>query len=140
MIYLDSSALIKLVLPEPESAALEAHLAHSDGQLVSSQLAITEVHRVLMRIDAPEADRAAANELLDDLALLPVDDAVLRAAAALPGRHMRSLDALHVATAHGIAAHIEAVITYDKRMAESCADLNLPVRRPGTVPVARKRG
>jgi predicted nucleic acid-binding protein len=64
LIYLDSSALIKLVLPEPESAALEGYLARSDGQLASSKLAITEVHRALLRIDATDDDRAAADELL----------------------------------------------------------------------------
>ena len=139
MIYLDSSALIKLVLPEPESAALEAYLLRNEGRLTSSKLAITEVHRALLRIDAAEDDRAAADELLNDLALLPVDDTVLHAAAALPGRQVRSLDALHVATAQGVAAHLDTVVTYDKRMAELCAELQLPVQQPGAVPAARKR-
>lgn len=139
MIYLDSSALIKFMLPEPESAALEGYLVRSDGQLVSSKLAITEVHRALLRIDATDDDRVAADGLLDDLALLPVDDATLRAAAALPGRHVRSLDALHVATAHCVAAQLDVVVTYDKRMAALCAELRLPVQQPGTVPPARQR-
>jgi len=140
MIYLDSSALIKLVLPEPESAALEAYLAGTDGRLASSKLAITEVHRALIRADATRDDRVAADELLDDLALLPVDDTLLRGAAALPGRQVRSLDALHVATAHDLAAHLHAVVTYDKRMAALCAELQLPVQQPGAVPAARRRG
>lgn len=139
MIYLDSSALIKVVLPEPESAALEAYLARSDEQLVSSKLAITEVHRALLRIDAPQHDCAAADELLDDLALFPVDDTILRAAAALPGRQVRSLDALHVATALDIADHLDVVVTYDKRMTELCTELRLPVHQPGAVPPARQR-
>lgn len=140
MIYLDSSALIKLVFPEPESAALEAHLALSDGPLASSKLAITEVHRALLRVDATAGDRAVADELLNDLALLPIDDTVLRVAAELPGSQVRSLDAVHVATAQTVAAHLDAVVTYDKRMAELCAELALPVRQPGAVPPARTRG
>jgi predicted nucleic acid-binding protein len=137
VIYLDSSALIKLVLPEPESAALEAHLARAADQLASSKLAIAEVHRALTRIEATEDDRAAADELLEDLALLPLDDAVLRRAAGLPGRHLRSLDALHVATACGLGAGLAALVTYDVRMLEVCTGLGLRVVRPGAVPSAR---
>jgi predicted nucleic acid-binding protein len=103
LFYADASALVKLVRDEPESGALRTYLAGAD--IVSCELVLTEVPRAVRR--AASQDRLLpldsllrrTSELLDAVALLPVDRAVLTAAGAITEPALRALDAIHVAAA-----------------------------------------
>lgn len=130
MIYLDSSALVKLVFEERESGALADWLAERDGvPRISSALARVEVLRTC-RLIAPVA-LWAAERVLDGLDLVPVDRQVLAAATVLEPEGLPTLDALHLATAVSIGASVEAFICYDLRL-DRAADLaGLPVASPG---------
>lgn len=120
LFYTDASALVKLILDEPESAALRAFLA--DADLISCELVLTEVPRAIRRAIVHDArlptqlllDRTGA--LLDAVALLPLDRALLLVAGAIEEPALRALDAIHVAAA--AAASPDAVfISYDERQA-----------------------
>lgn len=127
--YLDSSALVKLVVLEPESTALGEFLRHRPTRL-SSGLAEVEVPRALRRagFNAPDLRRAAA--LLTRLSLVEVDRTILRAAAALAPPALRSLDAIHLATALSLGPDLAGIVTYDQRLAAAAARLELDVWAP----------
>jgi predicted nucleic acid-binding protein len=102
MIYLDSSAIVKLARYEPETDALRMWLKANPRPLATSALARTEAARALIRIEP-----SALQGLRAVLAMLhqnPITDAVLDAAAQLPGATLRSLDAIHLATAEDLAS------------------------------------
>ncbi|WP_340672128.1 type II toxin-antitoxin system VapC family toxin (plasmid) [Saccharopolyspora sp. ID03-671] len=128
MIYLDTSAAIKLVVAEPESSALVDWLAERDTDVImSSGLLRVELHRALHRIEAEQSVRDQAERLLDGLHLRPVD-AVLQKAAGLDGQHLRSLDAIHLATA--LDAGRPAFVTYDARLADRADQAGLITSAP----------
>ena len=113
VIYLDSSAIVKLVIRETESAALRRFLrAHPNR--VTSGLARVEVVRAV-RAQGPEA-QARAQEVLARIRLLRVDDDILTAASLLDPDILRSLDAIHLASASAFGPELEGVVTYDARM------------------------
>ncbi len=130
-LYLDSSALVKLVQREAESAALRRFLRrHRTDDRVTSALARVEVvravtcggpaaiahaRRQLGRVDQINLDR----ELLDDASTLA------------PESVLRSLDAIHLASARSIAGDLRAIVTYDHRMADAAATVGLEVAAPG---------
>lgn len=127
--YLDSSAIVKLVQPEAESDALLRHLA-GEAVLATSALARVEVLRAVQ----PDGEHALsiARDQLDRLHQVAVGPAVLdRAASIAPGALLRSLDAIHVATAMLIGRDLLEVVTYDQRMANTCRDVGLPTAAPG---------
>ncbi len=125
--YLDASAFVKLIIREPESDALRRWLA-SRGQRTSSALLRAEVLRAVRLQDPSHIGRA--RELLDTLLLVPVDDGVLEAAGMLDPASMRSLDAIHVATARYLGSDLDALVTYDLRMIEGAKVLGLPTASP----------
>ena len=118
LFYLDASALVKLVRAEPESAALRTFLG--DAGLVSSELVLTEVPRAIRRAAADNPDLPLGQlveltaEVLDAVALLPVDRGLLTAAGALSEPALRALDAIHVAAAVNLSP-IDAFVSYDQR-------------------------
>ena len=128
MIYLDSSALVKLVVLEPESAALR-HYLQEHSERVSSALARVELCRALRRTGASEATLQRADHVLARVALVAMDDPLLRAAAALSPSGLRSLDALHLATALSLDGLV-AVVTYDQRLDDAAAQAGLAVAAP----------
>jgi predicted nucleic acid-binding protein len=129
--YLDSSAIVKLVVAEPESAALVRFLrAHPER--VSSALARVEVLRAVHLQGAPAAKRA--RKVLARILLLRVDDDVLDAAAMLDPRVLRSLDAIHVASARMLGGELTCVVTYDRHMSVAVEALGLPLRAPKAAP------
>ncbi len=132
MIYLDSCALLKLVVPERESTALRTFLSArgSEGHATSA-LAQVEVPRALVRIQAPPYLLDAAEDALDRLLRIRLSDPILRAARLLPGQHLRSLDAIHLASAEHLEHALTAFVTYDKRLATAAAERGLPVEAPG---------
>lgn len=130
MIYLDSCALIKLVIPEPESEALADLLGAAAEPLVTSELSTVEVHRALVRLDATDDQHDMADAVLARFIKFPLST-VIPSAARLPGRHLRSLDALHLATAQHLAQLTE-LVTYDFRLAEHATAAGLTVSAPSS--------
>jgi predicted nucleic acid-binding protein len=128
-VYLDSSALVKLVVREPESAALRRYLGRHATR-VSCALARVEVIRAVRAHGSPAVTRA--RELLKRLHLLRLDDALLAAAADLDPLVIRSLDAIHLAAARMLASDLAALVTYDVRMAQAAVGIGLTnVANPG---------
>lgn len=125
--YLDASALVKLVVPEAETSALRSALAGWPRR-VSSALVRAELVRACARIDSAAYDRA--RQLLDALALVSVTDDLLEQAASVRPASLRTLDAIHVATAVALRETLGAVITYDDRMADAATRIGLPVLAP----------
>ena len=127
MLYLDSSAIVKLVARERETVA-RVEAIRRDSEVVSSSLAGTEVVRAARRAGT----RAArARSVLDGIAFVPVDDGILREAGDLRPRELRTPDALHLATALSLGDDLACLVTYDARVAEAAATAGLDVRAPG---------
>jgi len=129
MIYVDTSALVKLVVQEAETAALQGWLKSQEGEtFFASQLARIELVRTVARA-AP--DRIArARQVLLGLALLKLDDEIVEAAENLSPEILRSLDAIHLATANSLRTHVSAFVTYDFRLAQAAKTLGLNVHSP----------
>ena len=128
-LYLDSSAIVKLVVREPESDALMRYLT-GDATRISCALAKTEVVRAV-RSHGPVAV-ARARSVLTGVALIPLDDALLEDAANLDVPLLRSLDAIHLAAARLLGDQLGAIVTYDERMAVGARDLRMPTASPPT--------
>lgn len=129
-LYLDSSALVKLVQKERESTALRRYLrGHHADLRVTSALARTEVVRAIGR--RGPAAVAHARRVLGRVHQVDVSRAVLDEAAVLgPGVVLRSLDAVHLATAGVLGADLRAVVTYDNRMSAAATALGMTVDAP----------
>ena len=125
--YLDSSAIVKLVVQEPESAALRRYLKRR-RPLISSALARTEVARALMPLGPEAIERG--NEVLSRLELARVNDRILTAAGKLRPADLRSLDAIHLATAEELGADLSRLITYDDRIAAAARRMGFAVSAP----------
>lgn len=125
--YIDSSAIIKLVAQEPESTALRRFVRRG-GPLVASALVRTEVNRVLLGLGARFHHRAV--EVLRRIDLVRVSDQVLDAAGLLEPAALRSLDAIHLATAGLFDETLNGLITYDGRMAGAAQSYGWTVSRP----------
>lgn len=131
MIYLDSSALLKLLFEELESDPLQVWLSsRGSAAKVSSELARVEVLRASRRI-APDTVPAALT-LLSQLDLVPLSGAVVEQAAYLGEASLRSLDALHLASAITLGTDLSAFVAYDHRLSAAASDLGLEVLQPGT--------
>lgn len=128
-LYLDSSAIVKLILPEPETSALVSRL-HSDPEVVSSALARVEVLRALKRIDAAPPAWRQAQRVLARVALVRIDDVVLDGAAEIDPAELRSLDAIHLATALAVGERLDGMVTYDSRLQAAAGRAGLPVLVP----------
>ena len=129
MFYLDSSAILKLIVREPESAGLLAFLAVEDER-ASSALAGVEVARVLRRMEAGRRVRERAVEVVERISLIRMDEMILEQAAALEPASLRSLDAIHLASALALGDELSAVVTYDRRMAEGAILCGLETAAP----------
>ena len=152
MVYLDSSALVKLVVSEPESMALRLYLV-DHRERVSSALAHVEVCRavrrkgaseaalrraehvlganirIVTRTDPSEAALWRAEQVLARIGLVALDEPLLRNAATLSPTGLRSLDAVHLATALSLDG-LDAVVTYDRRFDAAASEAGLAVESP----------
>ena len=129
MIYLDTSAFVKLIRGEEETSALQAFLRQRPGApLVSSALLVVETRRAILR-QAP-GQLARADLLLTRIDQVDVTRAVLEAASRLPDPALRSLDAIHLATALQLDQDLEALVTYGSRLATAAERQKLPVATP----------
>ena len=128
MIYLDTSAALKLVVAEPETGRLELWMAdHAGIPRVSSRLLRIEMLRAVTSTAPRRISRV--NVVLSAIALLSMDD-VAPAAEVIGDKTLRSLDAIHLATAHEIRTELSAFVCYDKRLRDSAHALGLPVEAP----------
>lgn len=126
-VYLDSSAIVKLVVAEPESAALRTFLRRR-RPLVSSALARTEVTRAVL--GEGESAIARARAVLDRIDLVRINDRLLEAAGELRPAEVRSLDAIHLATARELGSDLGRLVTYDERMSDAARLLGLTTAAP----------
>lgn len=130
MIYLDSSALLKLLFEEGESVALERWLAaREETPAVSSELARIEVIRATRRLNADALPEARA--LLDELNLIPLSTSLVYEATEVGDLMLRSLDAIHLASALSIRADLSAFVAYDIRLGDAAGNAGLESIRPG---------
>lgn len=131
---MDASALVKLVREEVESDALRAYLGGAD--LVSSELVLTEIPRAVRRAAARDPEfpldllLERTGELIDAVALCPLDRALLAGAGALAEPALRALDAIHVASAADLGS-VGAFVTYDERQAAAARLAGLRTIAPG---------
>lgn len=124
--YIDSSAVVKLAVREPESAALRRYVRRR--RLVVSALARTEVARALLPIGLDAVRRGL--DVLARIDLVRINDRVLESAASIMPPELRSLDAIHLATAEQLGADLARLITYDDRMAAAAVACGLTVAAP----------
>ena len=125
--YVDSSALVKLAVQEAESAALRRFLGRH-RPLVSSALARTELTRALLPL-GPEAVRRGRG-VLARVDLLRINDRVLDAAGSLEPPELRSLDAIHLASAELLGSDLRSFVTYDERLAAAAVGRGFRVTQP----------
>lgn len=132
-IYLDTSAAVKLVKPEAETPALVRFLGARRGTaptvgLVASDLLVTELVGTVLQAGLPVA---AALRVVDAVVLFRLSPQICEAAGTLVGQlGVRSLDALHLATAVSQRSHLTALVTYDRRLADAAESLGLRVESP----------
>ena len=124
--YLDTSAALKLVVEESESDALAQSIDHEQPDLVACWLLETELRRAAQRED--HLTQQLVSEFLEGVGLYEVPASLFREAGVLPGAHLRSLDALHLAAA--IRIGVDRVVTYDARLKECARSLGLNVFAP----------
>ncbi len=129
-LYLDSSAIVKLIQRETESDALRRFLRrHRDDRRVTSALVRVEVVRAIL--DGGPAALAHARRQLARVDEITLDSDLLDTAATIaPGERLRSLDAIHLASAQMLAPDLRAVVTYDQRMAAAGHALGLTIEAP----------
>lgn len=128
--YLDTSAAVKLVVAEAESGALRAWLKRSSADVVSSDLLRTELLRATRR-GAPDA-MEHARAVLDSVTLLTMPTPVFERAGELDPGLLRSLDALHLASALQLGDDLEGIIAYDTRLLEAVKLHGITTISPGT--------
>ena len=125
--YVDSSAIVRLIVREAETDALRRHLVHRD-RLVSSALARAEVMRAVLPLDAATQQRG--REVLRAVNFVRISERVLDDAGALLPPTLRTLDAIHVATAALFGETLDQVITYDERMSAAAKTNDMTVSAP----------
>jgi predicted nucleic acid-binding protein len=125
--YVDSSAIVKLVVAEPESNALRRYLARRHP-LVASALARTEVLRALLPIGGAAVTRGES--VLRRIQLLRVNDRVLSEAGRLQPPELRSLDAIHLASMSQLGPSVRQIVTYDERMTSAAQAMGWSVASP----------
>ena len=127
--YADASALVKLVLDEPEALTLERQLDAHD-RVLTSAVGVVEFARAVRRA-AGEEGVAAARAVIAGLVVVPLSQAVRRAAQELEPSGLRTFDAIHVASARIGALRLGGFYCYDRRLCEAAAAAGLPVESPG---------
>lgn len=128
LLYVDSSALVKLVIEEPESVALGEYLPR-DALLATSRIALVEVPRATALANPSEEVEKETARLLQACVLVAVGDPVLRSAAAMTSREVRTLDAIHLSTALYVEA--DELVAYDRRLLAAAEAQGVRVAAPG---------
>ena len=127
--YVDTSAAIKLLVEEDHSKAFAAFYdARADAEWVSSAFLRIEITRAVAR--AKPVLLPDARDLLLAFSYIAIDDEIVEAAMAEPDRSLRSLDAIHLATARLLGPDLDAIVTYDDRLATAASDAGLVTACP----------
>ena len=126
-VYLDASAIVRIVADEPGRAATVAFLREHDTR-VTSVLSTVEVPRAVARKRVDAA--LAASVFLEDLVIVALDRTIVSSAAGLAPPALRTLDAIHLATALELGRELEAFVTYDERLGDAARTMGLPVEAP----------
>jgi uncharacterized protein len=126
VLYLDTSAFLKILVEEERSLALRAAL--TDHDLWSSSLLAVEAHRAAIRLDV---DHEEVDLRLAGVTLLAPSESSYYSARMVGTPILRALDALHLASALELGADLDAVVTYDRRLAEACDQLDVEIVAPG---------
>ena len=126
-VYLDASAAVKLVVSEPESSSVRTFLA-GEVSRVSSRLLAVELIRAVIRGSPASLDQARS--LLGVIEFIELDEEVAERAAGLEPAALRSLDAIHLATALTLGEDLDAFVTYDARQGDAARALGLTVEAP----------
>jgi predicted nucleic acid-binding protein len=129
VVYVDASALVKLVVPEAETEALIEYLALRPLQ-ATSVIARVEVSRALLRTGLSADARMA--HVFDHGSIRPLEMATAERAALVGPPRLRTVDAIHLATALALAPDLEAIVTYDDRLAEAAREHEIEVAAPGS--------
>jgi hypothetical protein len=124
----DASALVKLVIDERESAGLRRHLT-SQPSLATNEIAVVEVLRAVKLADPSGAAASEASRMLDEATLVEIDATVLKLAAQVGPPELRTLDAIHLATALELGP--DEFVAYDRRLLDAAALAGLSVSSPG---------
>ncbi|MCK9248513.1 MAG: type II toxin-antitoxin system VapC family toxin [Solirubrobacteraceae bacterium] len=127
--YLDTSALVKLVVAEAETPALRAWLGAADRGPVAGDLVRTELVRAVRRVAPDRVLQARA--VLDALTVVAMPAMTFDEAGRIDPTLLRSLDALHLAVALTLGDELEAMVTYDERLAGAARENGIPVLAPG---------
>lgn len=127
MRFLDSSAIVKLALDEPESDALIEYVG--DDRFVASELCRTEVIRAVARRDPRRVARATS--IVSQAMLARMSTSLLTAAGQLPPQSLRSLDAIQLASALQLGEELTAFVAYDERLLAAASTLGMPIASPG---------
>lgn len=135
LVYIDTSAFVKLVIPEPETEALIAELS-SDVRMVASEILEVEAVRAARRASGQEAADTAKAQLTG-VRLLPLTAQIRRRACELGPDTFRSLDAIHIATALDLGERLDCVYAYDTRIIAAAESLGLRTSTPTTGPPAK---
>lgn len=126
--YVDTSALVKLVVAEGETVALQAWLAEQPRDPVACDLARTELLRAVRRATPDKVLRA--REVLDAVTLMDVTTEIFEAAGRLDPTALRTLDAIHLAAALDLGDDLDGIITYDERLAQTARASGVAVASP----------
>ena len=129
ILYLDSSALVKLILPEAETIPL-FRLLLAWPYRIASQIAFVEVHRAVRRATVDETIFRRADDVLSTIHFMDIHQSILADAALLDPKPLRSLDAIHIASAASLVPELGGMVTYDNGMAAAAKRLKLPVLSP----------
>lgn len=130
-LYFDTSALVKLVVREPESESLRSYISrHANDARFTAALSRTELVRAVTRSHAAEHGALTkAQRILGRLNVVALSNRLLDEAAALGPPELRTLDAIHLAAAR-TALTLRALVTYDTRLAEAAEKIGLRVAAP----------
>jgi predicted nucleic acid-binding protein len=127
-VYLDASALVKLVAPEAESDAMASFVVGHRSQS-TSVVGLMEVRRAAVR--RPGVTEARVDDVLVRVIGIAFGPEVAAAAAVIGPPTLRTLDAIHLASAAALGTDLEALVTYDRRLADAARALGMPVASPG---------
>lgn len=126
--YLDASALAKLIVVEPESRALIDSIGGEGATVATSLVGGVEVERACARSGIAVGD---VRRVLDDVTILSFDVALAALAARIVPPRLRTLDAIHLATARALGADLDAMYCYDRRLGAAAEAVGIEVRSPG---------
>ncbi len=124
--YLDASALVRLIVDEAESAGLNRWYVEAE-RLMTSRVGVIETIRATGR---RTFDKRQRDRILSDVEVMELGPAIAASAAVVGSPLLRTLDAIHLASAMALMPELDAFVTYDDRLAEAARSLGLPVVRP----------